>query len=275
MSKSLKPKTLIWDMETGLLTFQGFSCGKQVVRHNQLVPGKSRYSILCITYCINEGPVNCIRWTPDGGQDKIIEEFDSIIKTADVAIGKNSNRFDNKMLNGLRIFTSEPGMPEWVKKTDDLEQQMRKYLRLPSQSLDYISSQFGLGGKIKMDFNDWILIDRWVTCLTLRKQGMDDKALDIYCNYMYRTNLVTVLKEGLLTYNKMCKYGIKDTKDTRTLWNRLSRHFEPRFDPSLPCCTNCNGFRRKKSGFGYTAKGRHQRYTCLDCGFRLTEARYI
>lgn len=264
--------TLIWDMETGLLTFQGFSLGQQIVRHNQLIPGASQYSILCITYCINNGPVECIRWTPEGGQDKIIEEFDAIINKADIAIGKNSNRFDNKMLNGVRIFTDQPALPQWIRYTDDLEQQIRKYLRLPSYSLDYISEQFGLGGKIKMEFKDWVHIDRWITCTSLQYRGMSDKELDIYCIYMYRTPLVNIIRDGIQAYNKMCKYGKKDTRDTRTLWNRLSAHFEPKFNVATymkrkMACKNCGSYKVHINKTGRVAgQVNYIEYNCKSCG---------
>ena len=158
MTTSKHPRILFYDLETKPLQAWVWSTGKQVVRHGQLVNKHSRYGIICVTYCWNDGkPAKSIDWGyEEQNTDKLVEEFDKIIKQADHIIGKNNKRFDDKMLNAARMFAGLPAMPEWVRYTDDLEQQMRKYFRLPSQSLDYISSQLGLGGKIKMEMQDWI-----------------------------------------------------------------------------------------------------------------------
>lgn len=266
-----QPVRLIYDIETTLQSFYAFSPGKQYLGHKQLIPGKSRYGIICITYCFDNQPVQILKWEPAGRQEKLIRDFDELIKKADHVIGKNSNKFDNKMVSGLRIFTNQPGMPSWTKYTDDLEQQMRKHFRLPSQSLDYISGQFGLGGKIKMEFDDWVRIDQWMTLLMLRDDGMDDGALDIYSLHMYKKPKDEILKIGQKAFDKMCKYGAKDTADTRTLWNKLSQHFEPKFNVAVfndakNACTRCASTNIKKNGVRVSSGTKYQEYFCNDCG---------
>lgn len=230
MTTNKKPKVLFYDIETVLLMFYAFSPGKQYLNHKQLVPGKSRNGIICITYCWETGPVKILKWTAEGGLNQLIKDFDELVKQADFTIGKNSDRFDSKMINGCRIFTDQPGMPAWTKYTDDLEKQMRKYLRLPSQSLDYISGQLGLGGKVKMDFSDWADIDAYMSIESLSYMGMGADALEIYCQYMFRKSLKDAHRDGLRAFNKMCFYGKKDTKDTRKLWFKLSEHFDTKWN---------------------------------------------
>lgn len=238
-----KPAILFYDIETSPLKAYVWGLGKQVVRHNQLDVDWSRHGIICITYCWNDGkPAQCIDWGyEEQDTGKVVKEFDKIIKQADWVIGKNSDKFDSRMINAARMFAGLPGMPEWMRYRDDLEKQMRKYFRLPSQSLDYISGQLGLGGKIKMEFQDWIDI--------CEKTANGEKALA-----------------------KMIKYGKKDVVDTRTLWNKLSEHFEPRFNAATyyhEClaCKHCGSTeltpntREKHQG-----KTIYREYRCKDCG---------
>ncbi len=194
-------KILFYDLETTPLQAWVWGCGEQYVRHQQLVKGRQRHGIICVTYCWNDNkPAKIIDWGyEEQDTGKVVEEFDAIIKTADMTIGKNSDRFDTKMLNTARMFAGLPGMPQWTKYTDDLEKQMRKYFRLPSNALDYISNQLGYGGKIKMELDNWI-------------------------------DIVEKNENGLKAFKKMLKYGKKDVVDTRNLWNQLSEHFEPRWN---------------------------------------------
>ncbi len=235
-----KAKILFYDLETKPLQAWLWSPGKQFVGHKQLVKEHSRYGIICATYCWNDGkPAKCIDWGyEEQNTAKVVEEFDKIINTADHIIGKNNRRFDDKMINAARMLEGLPANPGWMSTNDDLEQQMRRHFRLPSQSLDYISNQLGLGGKIKMEFQDWI-------------------------------DIVEKNENGLKSFNKMCKYGMKDVVDTRELWNKLQKYIAPKFDAEIPCCSNCGSFNRKKTGFSYSASGAKQRYTCKDCGMRL------
>ena len=191
------PRVLFYDIETAPIKAYVWGLGKQVVRHAQLDKDHSRHRIITIQYAWNDGkPAKALHWdleTQD--QTKMLEEFEKLANQADILVGKNSDRFDIKHIFAQRMFHNMAGYPEWVSKSDDLEKQMRRYFKLPSQSLDYISSQLGLGGKNEMGFQDWIDIvekaPKW--------------------------------KEKL---KKMIKYGCKDVEDTRTIWNYASKHFK-------------------------------------------------
>lgn len=238
-----QPKILTYDIESSLMKAYIFGLGKQVVRHTQLDKDHCQPRIICISYCWNDGkPAKCIDWGyEEQNSARVVEEFDKIIKQADYTIGKNSKRFDEKMINAVRMLKGLPGLPQWIKYSEDLEQQMRRYFRLPSQSLDYISGQLGLGGKIKMDFDDWIHI------------------------------LEKTPKLGEKAFKKMCKYCCKDVEDTRKLWNMLSKHFDTRiniaaFNDDFNGCKKCGGNNLKKNGTSRTFAGlRYQEYWCSDC----------
>lgn len=241
----IKPKILFYDCETKPLQAWVWSTGKQFVSHKQLVADYSRYGIICITYCWNDGkPAKCIDWGyEEQDTGKVIQEFDSIVKQADFCIGKNNINFDVKMINAARMFADLPGLPEWTRQQDDLEKQMRKYFRMPSQSLDYISNQLGLGGKIKMEFQDWI-------------------------------DICEKNSNGIKALKKMIKYGKKDVEDTRFLWEKLSKHFEPRFNLSkhneyhTSGCKHCGSLDLAPDGSTLlpSTGERVKKYRCRTCG---------
>lgn len=239
-----KPKILFYDIETSPLAAWVWRPGKQVVRHGQLMKGHSRYGIICITYCFDDGkPAKVIDWGfKEQSTAHVVREFDAVVRkyNPDVIIGKNSDRFDNKHLNSVRMYEGLAAFPEFMERTDDLEKQMRKYFYLPSYALDYFSAELGLGGKIKMEFNDWIKI---VT---------KDK------------------KDGEKALKKMCRYGKKDIVDTRALWNYCSAHFKPKLNAATLlgelACTNCGSRDICKNGTRTLGKTLYQQFHCKEHG---------
>jgi len=230
-----KPKILFYDIETKPLLVYVWRLGEQVVYHHQLAKLSNGYGIICVSYAWND---NSRAKTIDWGykaQDtaKVVREFDKIIKQADISIGKNSDRFDMKHLATQRMLNNLPPLPEWAGCTDDLEKQLRKHFIFPSYSLDYISKELGLGGKVKMEFQDWVNI---------------------------------VEKKNEQSFQKMCKYNRKDVEDTRALWNRLQPHITPKFNQATFYgdfrCTNCGSQDLKKDGVRHSGKTSYQVYFC-------------
>lgn len=267
-----KPKVLIYDIETSLLSFWGFRMGEQRVNHGQLQGGYfSRSHIICISYSWDFGKTqHVLDWGSSEEDEKnMIIAFDELIKEADIVIGKNSDRFDNKHINSHRMWNGLPGMPYWTKHTDDLEKQMRKHFDLPSQSLDYISSQLGFGGKDKMEFGDWVAINR------LRLLQIMDLALDTadnaICKAMFGVDALKVLKDGFKAFDKMKKYNKKDVKDTGMLWKYLEKHFIPKCKANKimrvegDACEHCAGTNLRSKGNKYSGNSYYKYVLCLDC----------
>lgn len=240
----MSKKILFYDIETTPLKAYIWRLGEQVVRHGQLIPGSKFTDVICIAYAWNDGkPAKVMDWGYDKQNSKpMLKAFDELIKQADVVIGKNSDRFDNKHLNTLRMIHGHAGMPDWIKYTDDLEKHMRKNFALPSNSLDYISDLLGLGGKVKMEFSDWIDI---------------------------------VERKDEASFKKMLKYNRKDVEDTRHVWEYCERHFEPKYkhppknpkaiandDPHV--CTHCGSQNLMRRGVKRTGGTSYQTYFCRD-----------
>lgn len=234
-----EPKILFYDIETAPLQAWIWKTGEQYIRHGQLVAGYDEYNIICIAYAWDDDkPAKVMKWDVET-QDcsSLIERFDAIVKQADVIIGKNSDRFDNKHINTQRWLKSLPPFPDWVDCRDDVEKQLRKYFILPSYSLDYVSQQLGLGGKDKMEFQDWIDI----------MERNDKKKLA-----------------------KMMEYNKKDVEDTRAVYRSIKPYIKPKFSMATWLndfvCVGCGSSRLSKNGTRVSGKTRYQRYLCQDCG---------
>jgi hypothetical protein len=240
MTENNPPKILFFDIETTPLKAYIWRLGKQVLRHDQLIEGADRYDIICITYCYNDGQkASVLHWDYEKQDSKpMLKEFDRLIKDADIVIGKNSDMFDNRHLNVHRMLNNHQGMPDWIKYTDDLEKQMRKHFgkALPSQSLDYISRILGYGGKVKMEFQDWINI------------------------------VEKVPGAGLKSFNKMLKYGMKDVEDTRAIWTYMEKHITPKHSRAAVMhnmvCVNCGSSDIVKDGKKCAGGTMYQRFFC-------------
>ena len=236
-----KPKILFYDIETSPLLAYIWRPGKQVVRHGQLSKSRNQYNIICITYCWNDGKAPKALVFDYEKQDcsKIVKEFDKLVKESDITIGKNSDRFDVKHINAQRFLTGGKPFPDWADVTDDLEKQMRKFFYFPSQSLDYISDILGLGGKIKMQMQDWI-------------------------------DIVEQNKNGKKALTKMVKYGKKDIADTRAVWNKMKPYIKPKFNMSTFlgefACVHCGSSSIIRNGTRINGKSKYQHFYCNSHG---------
>lgn len=239
MAKEKKPKILFYDIETLPLKAYVWRTGKQYINYKQLEV--KQYNIICITYCWNDSKPGKALVFDYKTQDctKVIKQFDELVVKADITIGKNSDRFDTKHINTQRMLTQDYGMPDWTAHTDDLEKQLRKHFYLPSFSLDYISELLGFGGKDSMEMRDWI-------------------------------NILEQTKDGRKSLKKMVKYGIKDVEDTRSVWNRLSKHFKPKFNMATfaqdHVCVNCGSKKIHKNGTRQAGKTKYQNWFCRSHG---------
>ena len=268
------PKILIYDIETSLSMAYLFSMGKQVIRHGSLLKGYfSRTHIISIQYrWVHEKKTKLLTWGESiADEKKMIEDFDKLISQADCVIGKNSARFDDKHINSQRLWHDLPGNPDWMKFTDDIERQMRRFFNLQSYSLDYFSEQLGLGGKTKMDFSDWVHIGEYRTLQLLGVKSAKLVAIDNMCQIMFGKNVKDITRDGKVALKKMFAYGIKDTDDTTELFKLCSKHFKLKFNHAVyhqddRICPSCGADALIKHAIRVSGKTRYQRYRCTKCG---------
>ena len=267
---SKKPVILFFDIETLPLKSFIWQPGTQYVGHKNLCPSHSMWGLICIQYAVDDGPVKVLRYDKHNGTQGMIEAFDKLVAKADIVLGKNSDRFDIKMLNAMRALLKIPPIVGWEKYTEDLEKQMRRYFRLPSQSLDYISKQLGVGGKVSMEMKDWVNISNYRELDDLKTEGLDTKALNVVSNHLFKESVKDIKAAGKEALEKMCHYGAKDTEDTRILWNYLKAHFDPKFNVAKfmgekHACKHCGSTDIIPVKHRTAGKTTYQTYKCGDC----------
>lgn len=269
--KNKEPTILYFDIETLPLKTFFWQPGTQYVGHKNMLPSHDMWGLICIQYAVNDGPVKVLRYDKHGGTRGMIKAFDKLVLEADIVLGKNSDRFDIKMLNAMRALLDIPPIVGWEKYTEDLERQMRRYFRLPSQSLDYISKKLNVGGKVSMDMSDWINISNMKELGDLKTSGLDNKALNKVSLHLFKQKVNEVNKVGKEALEKMCFYGAKDTEDTRILWNYLKNHFDAKFNMAIYLdkkhgCKTCGSDNTKKNGIRIAGKTKYQQFYCNDHG---------
>ncbi len=184
-------EVLLIDLETSPSQFWGWGTGEQYVAYNMLVEG-TQTKVITAQYkrLLVDTEAKYLMWDwhgKDGGNDEsLVEETIRLINNADIVIGQNINSFDIKVLQERAKVLRLP--PIQVDFPIDTLTNSRKAFKSMSHKLDYRSKQYGLGGKIKMEMQDWIDILTGKTCPT----------------------------------EKMVPYGLKDIDDTETVfWNEL------------------------------------------------------
>lgn len=266
MNKKNLPKMLIYDIETTPLKAWIWRCGDQTVRYGQLDSYHNEYSISTIAYkWLQESKVHILF-----GDDKI-EKFDAEVKKADIVIGKNSDRFDVKHINTQRLLQGLPPMPQWLDSNDDLEKQMRKFFVFPSMSLDYISQIFGLGGKVKMEMQDWIDIenkDQLDLLKNVPNGKLSKSELDHISLILFKEDFKTIMTRGTKALNKMIFYNKKDVKDTESALLRVLPHIKLRYNASTnqegQGCIACGSLNLRPTKVIIQGKTKYQQFECLD-----------
>lgn len=266
-----EPRVLIYDIETIPMKAWVWRCGDQVIRPNQLLHGFNQYDIICIGYCWNDGkPARVLEWSKEDQNSKnMIEQFDELVKQADYTLGKNSDRFDVKHINTMRLLHDLPPMPEWMMYTDDLEKQMRKHFYLASQGLDYISDLLGHGGKNVMCMQDWIDIVDGRQLLQLERDTDSNNAKGV-CKSLYGKSYTQVRRNYKQAMTKMTTYCGKDVEDTRAIWNKVAAHCKPRYNYAAGSaehiCKHCGSKNIKANGTRRAGKTIYQQFYCNDHG---------
>ena len=175
-----------------------------------------------------------------------LERMHALLSEADVVVSYNGKRFDIPMLN--REFVKAGYKPPAPFKQIDLLETVKKQFRLPSNKLEFVLKDLGVGAKMKHEG-----FPLWIKCM----QG-DEKAKE-----------------------KMLKYNRKDVSELEKLHKRLdgwvvgTPNAALYMDkiPNSPVCTACGSVHLQKRGYAYTNTGKFQKLSCNDCG-HWSRARY-
>lgn len=224
-------KVLHWDIETSISKFYGFNTGKQYVGHHQIVEG-SETKIMSIQYKFEgQKKVHSFVWdfnkkTLQGDDTKLLLAFVLVLNQADITVGQNTDGFDFKVLNDRLMLL---GLPPFDHELSiDILKLSRKSFRKLSHKLDFRSKLFNLGGKHRMEMQDWIDIVEGRTTVETKMlpyglKDVDDAQKIMYKEFNYYKKLPVkverVIREFLITeeqptclkceQNKQRKHDVK------------------------------------------------------------------
>lgn len=101
------------------------------------------------------------RTSGDENEREMLKDIVKLINSVDIVTGHNIKEFDIKVLNSRLAFYKMP--PVFPVKVVDTKTEAKKYLKLPSYSLDDICNFFGIPRKIHHEgFPMWIGCMAWV-----------------------------------------------------------------------------------------------------------------
>lgn len=235
-----KDHSLIYlDIETRPMKAWIWGLGKQVVTHKQIA---EESKIISIQWMFEgDKKVSYLTWDKKQDDKKMLELFVDIANTAKVAITQNGKDFDLKVLRWrLNVHQLKPLNDLVIIDTLKLS---RQAFRPASHKLDYRSKIYGLGGKIRMELEDWIAVVE-------RKKG----ALE-----------------------KMVKYGCKDIPDLRSIfWRELPLYpklpislavlLYPKEKDARDRCPKCASNRQSRFNTYPTMVNNKRVIKCRNCG---------
>ncbi len=165
----------------------------------------------------------------------IVRDLWNLLNEADVAIAHNGKAFDIKTINARMLWHKlTPPSPYAM---FDTKTEVKKYFRLPSNSLDNICDYFGLGRKLEHEG-----FGLWKKC-----EAGDLKAWARMLKYNKHD---TVLLDAL--YEKIRPW-IKNHPSVASIIDRPDN------------CPNCGGSKFQARGWNKTRTRKSRRFQC-DCG---------
>ncbi len=166
----------------------------------------------------------------------IVKDIWNLLDQADVIIGQNNKSFDDKIMRSRFLFHKLP--PTSPFKQIDTKTEAKKYIRLPSYSLDDMCDYFNIGRKKKHEgFN------LWLECMNGNKSAFK-RMLDYNKNDVILTEKLYLLLRPYMTTHP--NIGIL----------KNSNHV----------CPRCGGNNLQSRGYAINKTTRYRRIQCTDCG---------
>lgn len=185
-------KILIYDIETSRAKFKLWWSGKQYVNANSMT---KEPKIISISWkWLGNDKVHYLTWDKNQCDKEMISIFLKEYNKADLIIGQNNDRFDNRWLNA-RASKFDLEINTMVNSFDIMKQN-KKLFRLPSYSMKFMCEYFGVAQKLEHEgIKMWDMIE----------DGTKEQQ-----------------KEYL---QKMVEYNVGDIISTEALYYRLRKYY--------------------------------------------------
>lgn len=173
------------------------------------------------------------------GKKKMLEGIHKLMTEADAIVTYNGARFDIPHLNGQFVLA---GMtPPAPSRQIDLLAVVKSRFKFPSNKLEFVAKELGIGSKLKHQG-----FDLWLGCLRNEPQA----------------------------WATMERYNKQDTALLGGLYHKLlpwiKNHPCPRPTRKGDHCTNCGSHEVHYRGVAIVAGGERTRFQCQKCGRWMT-----
>jgi len=240
----MKPKILIFDIETSPIVAHVWALWDQNVGVNQMVED---WQVLSWSAkWLDEKKVMYMDQRNNKkvkNDKKLIKESWKLLDKADVVITQNGKKFDVRKLNA-KFVENELGPPSDFKHVDTRMLAKAKF-DLPSYSLEYMTKKFCKTKKRKS--RKFIGHDLWNECLA---------------------GNVKAWKE-MEAYNKTDVLALEELYKFFRGWDKVV-NLNLYKDEESKICNSCGHSHLEKKGYAYTSAGKFQRYRCKRCGNQTT-----
>lgn len=237
---SKMPKILIFDIETAPLAGYFFRLWRQNIAPSQLLNGGNYFMLSWAAKWLFEDTILNDVLTPEealrNDDTRIVKSIHKLLDEADIVVAHWGSGFDVPMLNARFIMKGLP--PSTPYQLIDTKVHAAKIFSFPSNKLDYLAEQFGVGKKIK---TDWEL---WEGCLKGDADSLHK--MNIYCQHDVR------LLEG--TYLHMRSWIKPHPNVSLYIADNIER---------CPCCGHDE---LENVGNYYTTANTYEALRCTSCG---------
>lgn len=136
---------LIYDIETTRVKAWVWWSGKQFVSGDSLI---DEPKIITIAYkWLGEDDITVLTWDEKLSDKQLLEKFLKVYNSADMVIGQNNDRFDNRWVNA-RAMKYGLDVNTFV-RSFDIMRETKRLFRLPSYSMKYITNYLGIQTKLE------------------------------------------------------------------------------------------------------------------------------
>jgi hypothetical protein len=233
-----EPKILFIDIETSPIV--AYTWGPKW--ETNIIDFLSQSQILCFSAKwyngkqITKGLADYKGYKNNEINDKLLmEEIHSLLDAADIVVTQNGVSFDHKVINAR--FLVHGLAPPSPYKMVDTKIEAKKYLRLPSYSLDDMGKYFGLGEKIHHDG-----FELWKKCMAGEKTA----------------------------WRLMKRYNAQDVLLTEKVYVKIRPFMKTHPNFSIlndkNNCPKCGSSKVQSRGYAFNSYTMYKRAQCQSCG---------
>lgn len=231
-------RILAWDIELTPLNLWSWSLYPDYIPIQML---RERQHMLCFG-ARWVGSKNVIfKSTYHDGEEDMLQTIHGLLDEADATISWNGAGFDSK--HARREFFEAGMQPPSPWKEIDLMRVAKSQFKFPSNKLDYVAQDLGVGKKTQHTG-----FQLWLDCMGENGEEAQAKAWPLMKRYQKQdVNLLVDLYELFLPW--------------------ITTHPNVALYADVPTgCKNCGGVNLQRRGYALTGAQKYQRYQCSDCG---------